>query len=92
MTTLPSRFAHQRRTMPHPRREASQVMTTKWAEPVSPARKASCNVLPGVCAESMLSTAGEKAVGEAGPCAVASEVNCEVLVRHGQQSRRQLLG
>ena len=40
MTTLPSRLAHQRRTIPQPCREASQVMTTMWASPVSPARKA----------------------------------------------------
>jgi hypothetical protein len=44
-TTFPSRFAHHRITAPQPWTEASQVMTTMCAEPVSPVRKASCRVL-----------------------------------------------
>ena len=45
MMTLPSRLAHHRMTAPQPCREESQVMTTMWAEPVSPARKAAWRVL-----------------------------------------------
>ena len=37
---LPSRLSHQRRTVPQPCREASQVMMMVRAEPVSPVRKA----------------------------------------------------
>ncbi len=45
MTTLPSTLAHQRSTIPQPWSEASQVMMTTWAAPVSPARKAACKEL-----------------------------------------------
>jgi hypothetical protein len=39
-TTLPFRLSHHRRTMPQPWTDASQVMTTIRAAPVSPAKKA----------------------------------------------------
>ena len=45
MITLPATLAHQRSTMPQPWSEASHVMMTTWAAPVSPARKAACRVL-----------------------------------------------
>ncbi len=38
--TTPPLLSHQRRTMPQPCSEPSQVMTAMWAEPVSPAGKA----------------------------------------------------
>ncbi len=45
MMTTPSLLSHQRRTVPQPCSEASQVMTAMWAEPVSPARKAALSEL-----------------------------------------------
>ncbi len=45
MMTLPACFAHQRMTFPQPCREASQVMGTTRAEPVSLAKNAAYKVL-----------------------------------------------
>ena len=43
--TFPSLLSHHRKTMPQPCREASQVMMTMRASPVSPAEKAAWRVL-----------------------------------------------
>ena len=45
MMTFPSLLSHHRKTMPQPCREASQVMMTMRASPVSPAEKAAWRVL-----------------------------------------------